>query len=74
MTKRPAAPGSLDAALDAFVAGLDHASWFASLGEPLTPSERADAEGYVVGLGFGSIDVHRIANWDQARAAIQDPD
>ena len=72
MSDRPA-PGSLDASLDLFVAGLDHGSWFAALGEALTPSERADAEGYLSGLGFGGVAVHQVGDWDQARAAIQDP-
>ncbi len=73
MTTGPAARDSLDAALSAFLAGLDHASWFASLGEALTPSEQADAKGYLAGLGFQDINVHPITNWEQAQAAIQDP-
>jgi hypothetical protein len=74
VTRRPPRTGSLDTALDALVSGLDHASWFTSLGDPLSPSERADAEGYLAGLGFAGIEVHGVADWDEARIAIQNPD
>jgi len=73
VTSGPNGPDSLDAALGAFLSGLDQAPWFAALGEALTPSERADAEGYLTGLGFENIDVHLITDWGQANAAIQDP-
>ena len=67
MTTGPAAPDSLDAALSAFLSGLDHASWFSALGEALTPSERADAEGYLAGLGLLALVGLAIAAWVATR-------
>ena len=68
--RRPRA--TLARALDAFAAGLDHASWFAAVGEPLTPSESADAAGYLAGLGLAGARVAEVADWGAAGAAVRD--
>ena len=69
---RPA-PHSLHAVIDAFLSGVDHASWYTALGVTLSPSEQADAEGYLAGLGFGRNRVQPIHGWIEAHAALQDP-
>lgn len=48
--------------------------WFGAVGQPLEPSEIADAESYIEGLGFLGAHVAGIESWPAAAAAAQDPD
>lgn len=67
-------PGLIEASIHAFVEGLHSAPWFAALGEPLTPSEIADAEAHLGGLGFQDMRIEGIADWQTARTATLHPD
>ncbi|WP_298724989.1 hypothetical protein [uncultured Ferrovibrio sp.] len=49
-------------------------SWFSAVGEPLEPSEIADAEAYVSALGFPDVSVAAVEDWRAAAAAAQAPD
>jgi hypothetical protein len=73
MTEPRHAPGSLESSIHAFVEGLHHAPWFGALGEPLTPSEIADAEAHLGGLGFDGIVIEGITDWPDARTATLHP-
>ncbi|WP_341703975.1 hypothetical protein [Ferrovibrio sp.] len=48
--------------------------WFNAVGQPLEPSELADAEAYVAGLGFPDVGVAAVEDWQGAAAAAQAPD
>jgi len=48
--------------------------WFNAVGQPLEPSELADAESYVAGLGFPDVRVGAVEDWQAAAAAAQAPD
>ncbi len=67
-----AAPNSLNVVIDAFLSGVDHASWFTSLGVALSPSEEADADGYLAGLGFETMRIQPVRGWREADAALKD--
>ncbi|HEX6957985.1 MAG TPA: hypothetical protein VF194_08370 [Ferrovibrio sp.] len=49
-------------------------NWFAAVGEPLEPSEIADAEAYVANLGFPDVSVGAVEDWRAAAAAAQAPE
>lgn len=74
MTDSRSAPGSLESSIHAFVEGLHHAPWFSALGEPLTPSEIADAEAHLGGLGFDGIAIEGVTDWPDARTATLHPE
>ncbi|WP_119420794.1 hypothetical protein [Desertibaculum subflavum] len=57
-----------------FAAYVRRVSWFASLGDPLSPSEIADAEAYCAELGFPHAAVVPVESWEDAEAAIRNPD
>lgn len=69
-TGRPVTPE--EAAIDRFLAGLDDASWFSSLGMPPTDDERHDAATYLGGLGLEALETAWIADLDEARRLTQD--
>lgn len=74
MTSGHDAPSPLGSIIDAYLSGVDHAPWFSALGIALSPSELADAEGYLAGLGFDVIRPNPVQSWQEAQAALQDPD
>ena len=74
MTSGRAAPPPLGSIIDAYLSGVGHASWFSALGIPLTPSEQADAEGYLAGLGFDGTRPNPVQSWQAAHDALQNPD
>lgn len=47
--------------------------WFSSLGRPLRPRERADAESYLAALGFPDATVAAVADWDEAESCVRNP-
>lgn len=52
-------------------------SWFAAVGEPLTPGEIDDAQCYLDGLGLGPgtpLTVAGVAGWAEASRLLQRPD
>jgi hypothetical protein len=59
-------------ALEALQAEVRSASWFAAIGGPLTPGERADAEAYAQALGVKDIEPAR--NWADAERLLKSPD
>jgi hypothetical protein len=59
-------------ALEALRAEVRSASWFAAIGKPLTPGERADAEAYAQALGVKDIEPAR--NWADAERLLKSPD
>lgn len=60
------------ATLEALRAEVRSASWFAALGEPLTPGERADAEAYAQALGVNDIELAH--DWGEAEQRLKSPD
>lgn len=62
------------AALSRFAATLSHVSWFAAVGERLSEAERADAEDYLLALGFPECDVIPAMDWEEAEAAARNPE
>lgn len=68
------APFAALAALDALEASLDHQAWFATLGDPPTDAEAADARGHLDGLGLGAIGVEWITDLAAARDVARRPD
>lgn len=48
--------------------------WFNAVGQPLEPSEIADAAEYVAGLGFPDVGIAAVEDWQGAAAAAQAPD
>lgn len=57
-----------------FAGYVRRVSWFSALGDPLSPSEIADAEAYCSELGFPHAAVVPVDNWEDAEAAIRNPD
>lgn len=57
-----------------FAAYLRRVSWFSALGDPLSPSEIADGEAYCAELGFPHAAVVPVESWEDAEAAIRNPD
>lgn len=70
---RPA-PGAFESSIHAYVEGLRIAPWFTALGEPVTPSEIADAEAHLAGLGFNGVVIEGVADWQTARAVTLHPE
>lgn len=68
-SRGPASPH----ALAALLASVSHVSWFASLGDALTDSERADMAAYLAGLALGAIAVAPVADWASALRIASDP-
>jgi hypothetical protein len=54
--------------MNALLAEVRAASWFAALGEPLTEGDRTDAMAY-----SGTADVGRVASWPEAEAFLKSP-
>jgi len=73
----PAAKDDSDAKAKAAVApvieAIEDGSWFAAVGEPVTPGEREEAEAYLQALAFTDIAVEWISDWAEARRATEDP-
>ena len=49
-------------------------SWFAAVGEPVAVSEAEEAMAYAAALGFPDVHVAGVFDWDEAEAAIRNPD
>ena len=62
------------AAVARFARMIPDVSWFAAVGEPLTAAERADAEAYVLALGFPDAGVASVSDWEEAETAAKNPD
>lgn len=58
-------------ALDQFSHRLGTASWFAVLGEALTPAERADVDSYLGGLGLAAMAPSELGSWEAAETCIK---
>jgi hypothetical protein len=71
VTKAIDPPGTLIEPLRNEVHG---AAWFAALGEPLTESDRRDADCYATALGLGTLTVSGAHNWSQAEFVMKSPD
>jgi hypothetical protein len=52
-----------------FARALPRISWFAVVGEPLSPAEHDDATAYLSALGFPDATVATIDDWEDAEAA-----
>ena len=50
------------------------ASWFAALGEELTPGDLADARAYAETLGLGDLLIYRVRDWPEAERTMKAPD
>lgn len=50
------------------------AAWFSAVGEPLTASDRADAEAYLRALGRAGTAIAGVADWPHAKALADAPD
>jgi hypothetical protein len=61
------------APLDGLRTRIRLASWFAAVGEELTPAERWDARAYLAGLGFAETGVTGVAGWPQAAEIAKSP-
>ncbi len=48
-------------------------SWFAAVGEPLTPSEQADAAAYLTALSLQNVQIAGVGDWPQAHQIVNDP-
>jgi hypothetical protein len=57
-----------------FARALPRISWFAAVGEPLSPAEHDDATAYLSALGFPDATVATIDDWEDAEAAARNPD
>lgn len=55
-----------------FADGLRHASWFAAVGQELTPDERREATDYVGAIGFPKAIVVTAPDWRMAEAITRD--
>jgi hypothetical protein len=53
---------------------LRAAAWFAALGEPLTDSDRANADAYAKALGLGTLVLGQARNWPEAERVLKAPD
>jgi hypothetical protein len=60
------------AALEALRTEVRNASWFAALGETLTPGERGDAEAYAQALDVK--DIAQAHDWIEAERLLKSPD
>ncbi|MCC7046080.1 MAG: hypothetical protein IT562_05140 [Alphaproteobacteria bacterium] len=58
---------------DALLAAIAHAPWFAALGTPLAPSERAEHTVYLAGLQLAAA-VEPVHGWQAAGRVAADPD
>lgn len=56
------------------IAEIGDGSWFAAVGEPSTPGERAEALALLAGLGLGGTPLVFEEDWNTARAATQRED
>lgn len=63
----------MTAAVDRLLARIPHASWFAALGEPLQPPERAELASYINGLGLPACEAAVVADWAEAGRIASDP-
>lgn len=72
----PLVPGDYPTlvAVARFTRTLDRISWFAAVGERLSPAERDDAQAYLSALGFPDAAVAAVADWEDAEAAARNPD
>jgi len=61
-------------ALAEFASRVITASWFSVIGEPLTPSKRADAAKYLTTLDLAEVSTDEIATWSDAEACIKATD
>lgn len=57
-----------------FAALVRGVSWFAALGEPVSEGEADEALAYAAALGFPDVHVAGVFDWDEAEAAIRNPD
>lgn len=71
MTEIVALPRAL---LDQVALEVRAAAWFAALGETLTDSDRADANGYATALGLATRDIARARTWPEAEQHLKTPD
>ena len=53
---------------------LRAAAWFATLGEPLTDGDRADADAYAKALGLGTLVLGQARDWPEAERVLKAPD
>jgi hypothetical protein len=53
---------------------LRAAAWFATLGEPLTDGDRADADAYAKTLGLGALVLGQAHDWPEAERVLKAPD
>ncbi|SJZ33400.1 hypothetical protein SAMN02745126_00441 [Enhydrobacter aerosaccus] len=61
-------------ALESLGREVQAASWFAALGEPLTDSERGDAEAYADAHGQGRLEIAQASDWPEAENLLKVPD
>lgn len=65
--------GTGRAAVDRLMREIGAASWFAALGERLVPSEIADAQAWLVGLGFAGFPVAAVGSFAEAERSLRLP-
>lgn len=56
-----------------FAGYVRRVAWFSALGEPLSPTQLADAEAYCSALGFPYVTPVMTEDWDEAEAAVRNP-
>ncbi|MHA1567516.1 MAG: hypothetical protein ACTSX7_19570 [Alphaproteobacteria bacterium] len=62
------------AALEQQASQVARQSWFAAVGEPLSPGEIEDAQIYLEGLDIDAVSVVGVPGWAAASSLLQQPD